>query len=158
MSGDPSNETAGGLDDQVGGPQTSDQEILDRLLQGKEYRETFVLESDEGNLEIDLTPIDDREQRYEYMSALPSGWFDAAQKGDPEEVDDFGSLIPDGKGIKALHEMVIESAESASLTQSDIELLVKKRFSDGALTKAGLQVLQMSTEHNTDISGFRSKE
>ena len=139
-------------------PQTSDQEILEKILKGEEYRETFVFETKHGDLEIDLTPIGDREKRYEYLSKLPSGWFEAGQKDDPEAVDNFASLIPDGDGITALENIVIESAQHPAFTQSDMELIVRKRMADEVVTQAALQVIQMSSESNTDVTGFRKRE
>ena len=141
------------------GTQTNDQQILDELLGAASKSETIYWETTKGDLKITLQPISDRQQRYEYLSKLPSGWFEAGQKDDPEAVDDMASLIPDGEGIGALEDILIESAESPSLTELDIQDLVKKRMSDDTLTELALKVIQLSSDATEEkIDGFRSEK
>ena len=153
-----SDETSGGLSDQVGGPQASDQEILEKILEGKEYSETFVFESEYGDLEFDLTPITNREDRYEYISKLPDGLFNAGEDVDISEMENASDSVPDREGIKALQDMVIQSAESATIAPSEIKLLVEKRMSDEVVMEAAGRVLEMSMGSQNDINGFRRKE
>lgn len=158
MSNNPQRDPASESDEgHAAPPQASEQEIVDKILEGNERTETFVFETEYGDLEIDLTPIGDRKRRYDLMSKLPGRWFEASQEDDPSDVNDIASLIPDGEGITALENLIIESAQSPAIASSEMELLVRKRMSDEVVTQAGLQVLQMSMDHNTDIDGFRSK-
>ena len=141
------------------GVKHNDQDILDDLLGAAEKSEDIYFESPKGDIKITLKPITDRKERYEYLSKLPSGWFEAGKKDDPEEVDDMASLIPDGDGIGALEDILIQSAQSPALTELDIKDLVTKRMSDDVLTELALKVIQLSSDATEDqITGFRQAQ
>ena len=137
----------------------NDQEILDELLGAGEKTETAWFTADGRDIQVTLTPITDRQERYDYLSKLPSGWFEAGQKDSIDEVDDMSSLIPDGEGIGALEEVLIQSVENPSYTELDVQDLVKKRMDDNVLTEAALRVIQLSSNANEkQIDGFRTKK
>lgn len=144
--------------EQFDGQGPSDKELITKVLEGRSYSETFDFPVEGGEeISLELSPIYDRQKKYDYLSKLPSGWFEASQKDDPEDVDDFASLIPDGDGIGALEDMVIDAAKSQTLAPTEIEDLVRKGFSDEVVTQMGLHVIQMSADVNK-VTSFRKRE
>jgi hypothetical protein len=134
-------------------------EVIDRLLEGRNHvAEEYELDTPEGTIVLKLAPIEDRKQRYDYLSKLPDAWFDAAEEGDGEdeikEKISNADAIPSGEGWEALENMVRESETSVA----DMNLnWVIDMMEDDVLMEAGVTVLDLSMDLG-QIGGFRRRQ
>lgn len=139
------------------------QDFVDKVTQGRHYTEAFDIEAPGGDgpdvLTLELSPILDRKTRAGYTKKLPAGWHEAGEKGSPDEVEDKSSLVPGSESMGALEDLVLESASHPHLAPSAIESVVREGMSDETLTRAGIRVIQMSSDDRVHkVQSFRRHE
>lgn len=136
--------------------QTNEQETIEKILKGEEFSKAYILESSEhGEIEIELTPVEDDETLFGYLEDFPTP--DGGDVDDPEQVNPTPSTIPGPKAVKAIKGLVKESARSASIPDSELALIIDKRTEFETVAQLSGEVVDMSMSHNKDIDGFRPK-
>lgn len=126
-------------------------EIFERIVEGTDYSEQLTIESEYGELEFEIHPLS-RQERWDYMSQMPDGMFQAEEDEDGE-VQVSGSSIPDGDATTAFEDLLVDALNHDQFSPSEIQLLVQK-FEDEVLFNAAMEVLDRSSEMG-DVDGFR---
>lgn len=137
-------------------PQTNEQETVEKILKGEDFSKTFILESSEhGEIEVEFTPIEDDDELFKYLQDFPTP--PGGDEDDPEQVTTAPASNPSPKEIRAIKGLVAESARSASISESELELIITKRTELETVSQLANEVVDMSLNHNKDIDGFRPK-
>lgn len=136
----------GDLHDTTQQPETDDgitsgeqaQDVVDRILEGEDWSDTFAVAGNDEKLVFDVSPIRDRRERYDYLGRM-------GISADAEDGVEKASLTFDGDTVGAMEDMVVESFSHQHLTESTIRMVVE-RFSDDTLFEAFDAVMDVSEE------------
>lgn len=131
-------------------------EIYDRLAEGRGQASTVVLETPYGEItcDVELKKLD-RSTRWDCISALPDGMFQAAQRDeDASEITITSNVMPDGEGVKMIEVIVENTLNPRGYSDGDWASMIENDLRDEVLIEVGMGVLEMSFDRG-EITGFR---
>lgn len=131
-------------------------EIYERLAEGRGQASTVVLETPHGEItcDVELKKLD-RTTRWDCISALPDGMFQAAQRGeDASDITITSNVMPDGEGVKMIEVIVKNTLNPRGFSDGDWEAMIESDLRDEVLIEVGMGVLEMSFDRG-EITGFR---
>lgn len=130
-------------------------EIFDSLTGGGTPTTEFEGDTDYGVLFYQMERMD-LEDRSDYQSELPGPKMKAAKDGDFDggDIEEVINQQPDGKGVRALRDMVAEALQHNEFTDEEIAVQVDK-FGEEQLGRAVKKLNNFSAE-TAGITGFRS--
>lgn len=143
----------------------SQNEIYERLIDGRGAAESVVLETPHGPIhcDIDLNTLS-LKTRWDCLKSLPDGMFQAADEradeGDEGDantdtnVELSADVIPGGDGVKMLQLIVKESLSASELSDGDFNSLIENDLRDEVLIQVGMGILEMSFDRG-QVTGFR---
>lgn len=131
-------------------------EIYERLAEGRGQASTVVLETPYGEIECDVELKKlDRSTRWDCISALPDGMFQAAQRGeDADDITITSNVMPDGEGVKMIEVIVKNTLNPRGYSDGDWSAMIENDIRDEVLIEVGMGVLEMSFDRG-EITGFR---
>lgn len=138
--------------------QESDAEVYENLLDARESSDTeesveFDLKTG-GTIELNVRLLE-REERWDFMSRLPDGMFEAAEDEDEdgEPVPTTGSKIPDGDAAMAMEDITVTVCSHPNFADPEIRHIAEE-IQDEDLFSFGMNILDKSMERG-QVDGFR---
>lgn len=124
-------------------------DIYERLTEPEDYSRVFVFSGKGETLRFDAEPINDRQERWEYLSKLPG-----VSSSDPEDLD-TGAIKPDGEAIEAIEDMTLASFSHPHYSPKEMENIVRNVFNDEVLFECFSEIVEMSTDLGA-VDDFRT--